>query len=111
MSPSVRCFGAALFALRFWTPTFSPHFRGRDSRPRSTERDLRGLAALLWVGFPSRGIASDADLVWVGTWATSPQLAAANDLPPPPGFREATLRQIVHVSLGAKRIRLHLSNE
>ncbi len=48
---------------------------------------------------------------WVGTWAASPQLAEPGNLPPPPGFVRATLRQTVHVSLGGKKLRVRFSNE
>lgn len=47
---------------------------------------------------------------WVGTWSSSQQLPepqnslAANDL------RDATLRQIVHLSIGGSVLRVHLSN-
>ncbi|MDQ3745255.1 MAG: SGNH/GDSL hydrolase family protein [Acidobacteriota bacterium] len=44
---------------------------------------------------------------WIGTWAAAPQLAV-------PGraqtFRNQTLRLIVHVSAGGKRVRVRLSN-
>lgn len=47
---------------------------------------------------------------WVTTWASSPQLGDARDAPPAPGFADSTLRQIIHVSLGGKRIRVRFSN-
>lgn len=47
---------------------------------------------------------------WVGTWATAPQLTEPGNLPPPPGMADTTLRQIVHVSLGGKRLRVRLTN-
>ena len=47
---------------------------------------------------------------WVGTWACSPQLADAGSEPPPPGFADVTLRQIVHVSIGGPKIRVRFSN-
>jgi lysophospholipase L1-like esterase len=47
---------------------------------------------------------------WVGTWASSPQLAEPSVEPPPPGFADVTLRQIVHVSLGGTKIRVRFSN-
>jgi lysophospholipase L1-like esterase len=47
---------------------------------------------------------------WVGTWASSPQLADAGNLPPVPGFADATLRQVVHVSIGGPQIRVRFSN-
>jgi len=46
---------------------------------------------------------------WVGTWASSPQLAASADQPPP-GFADTTLRQIIHVSIGGTKLRVRFSN-
>jgi lysophospholipase L1-like esterase len=47
---------------------------------------------------------------WVGTWASSPQLVDANSVPPAPGLAGNTLRQIVHVSVGGKQLRVRFSN-
>ncbi len=47
---------------------------------------------------------------WVGTWAASPQLTEPNNMPPKPGLADTTLRQVVHVSLGGKRLRIRFSN-
>lgn len=47
---------------------------------------------------------------WVGTWACSPQLAEPANVPPEPGFADSTLRQIVHVSIGGRQIRVRFSN-
>jgi lysophospholipase L1-like esterase len=55
--------------------------------------------------------ASDKDRHWVGTWASSPQLGDASNAPPAPGFADSTLRQIIHVSIGGKQLRVRFSNE
>jgi lysophospholipase L1-like esterase len=47
---------------------------------------------------------------WVGSWGTAPQRTEPANLPPEPGLTGNTLRQVVHVSLGGSRLRLHLSN-
>ncbi|VDC04456.1 unnamed protein product [Peniophora sp. CBMAI 1063] len=53
---------------------------------------------------------------WVDTWAATPQLAEAADLPPAPfsssnvTFQNTTIRQTLHLSLGAPMIRLRFSN-
>jgi lysophospholipase L1-like esterase len=52
----------------------------------------------------------DKSFLWVGTWASSPQLADANNLPPLLCFTDCTLRQIVHVSVGGPKIRVRFSN-
>jgi lysophospholipase L1-like esterase len=53
---------------------------------------------------------ADAASHWVGTWATSPQPMEARNAPPAPGFENSTLRQIVHVSIGGKTLRVRFSN-
>ena len=47
---------------------------------------------------------------WVATWGSAPQLGDAANAPPEPGFNDSTLRQIVHVSLGGKHVRVRFSN-
>ncbi|HUA67935.1 MAG TPA: SGNH/GDSL hydrolase family protein [Candidatus Saccharimonadales bacterium] len=47
---------------------------------------------------------------WVGTWGNSPQLVERRNLPPPPGLTGNTLRQIVQVSIGGKKLRVRFSN-
>ena len=47
---------------------------------------------------------------WVGTWGASPQLTEPRNLPPAPGFTSNTLRQVVQVSIGGKRLRVRFSN-
>ena len=54
--------------------------------------------------------AADKSHHWVGTWASAPQLADEGNLPPAPGFADSSIRQIVHVSLGGKSIRVRFSN-
>src|SRR5271170_4694084 len=47
---------------------------------------------------------------WVGTWGASPQLTEPGNLPPPPGLSSNTLRQVVQVSIGGKKLRVRFSN-
>ena len=47
---------------------------------------------------------------WVGTWGTAPQLVEPNNMPPAPGLSNNTLRQVVCVSIGGKKLRLKFSN-
>jgi lysophospholipase L1-like esterase len=51
------------------------------------------------------------DASWVGTWSAAPQLVEPRNMPPAPGLQGATIRQVVHLSLGGSRVRLRLSNE
>src|SRR5437764_1379538 len=55
--------------------------------------------------------ARDAGENWVGTWATAPiKDVATAQSGPAPDFADSTLRQIVHVSIGGKRLRVKFSN-
>jgi len=58
------------------------------------------------------GTCTAADTHWVGSWGCAPQLTEARNLPPTvPGLANHVLRQIVHTSIGGKRIRLRFSND
>jgi lysophospholipase L1-like esterase len=48
--------------------------------------------------------------VWVGTWAASQQIPEPRNSLPPGALRDATLRQIVHLSVGGDTLRIHVSN-
>lgn len=47
---------------------------------------------------------------WVGSWASSQQIPEPANALPMDDLRDATLRQIVHLSVGGERLRVHLSN-
>jgi lysophospholipase L1-like esterase len=47
---------------------------------------------------------------WVGSWATAEQIPEPNNTLAPDDLRDATLRQIVHLSIGGKLLRVHISN-
>lgn len=47
---------------------------------------------------------------WVGSWASSQQIPEPANALPPGELRDATLRQIVHLSIGGSELRVHLSN-
>jgi lysophospholipase L1-like esterase len=57
------------------------------------------------------GVGAAAEGHWTGTWGCSPQLTEARNLPPGPGLANNTLRQVVHTSIGGKRVRLRFSND
>ncbi len=48
---------------------------------------------------------------WVGTWMSAQQLVEPANMPPAPGFTDATLRQVVRVSIGGRALRVRFSNE
>jgi lysophospholipase L1-like esterase len=56
------------------------------------------------------GAAPAADSNWVGSWATSQQVPEDRNALPAGALDDATLRQIVHLSIGGATIRVHLSN-
>src|SRR5580698_4917607 len=47
---------------------------------------------------------------WVSSWGTSQQIPEPQNALPADDLRDATLRQIVHLSLGGAALRVHLSN-
>jgi len=55
-------------------------------------------------------VSSDKNEDWTGTWGTAPQLTEPRNLPPPPGLTNNTLRQVVQVSIGGKKLRVYFSN-
>src|SRR6516165_10405995 len=67
------------------------------------------LLALTLVALTGAGARGDESR-WVGTWAASPQRTEPANMPPAPGLADATLRQVVHVSLGGRRLRVRFSN-
>ncbi len=49
-------------------------------------------------------------ITWTGSWAASQQIPEPQNALQPEELRDATLRQIVHLSIGGARLRVHLSN-
>ncbi|MGA1984213.1 MAG: SGNH/GDSL hydrolase family protein [Acidobacteriaceae bacterium] len=47
---------------------------------------------------------------WVGSWACSQQLPEPQNALAPEDLRDATLREVVHLSIGGDQIRVHISN-
>jgi lysophospholipase L1-like esterase len=70
-----------------------------------------GCSRALWCkARPAAGRTSGPRLNWVGSWATSQQIPEPQNALAPDDLRDATLRQIVHLSIGGARLRVHLSN-
>src|SRR3954453_4812211 len=72
---------------------------------------LLAVCGCFLLGRPGHVDAKDTHEHWVGTWATAPM----KDMPTPqsgpaPEFPGCTLRQVVHVSLGGKKLRGVFSN-
>ena len=47
---------------------------------------------------------------WVASWGASQQVPEPQNELPPEDLRDATVRQIVHLSAGGSRVRVHVSN-
>ena len=47
---------------------------------------------------------------WVGSWATAEQVPEAGNALVPGDLRDATLRHVVHLSIGGEALRVHISN-
>lgn len=59
-----------------------------------------------WMSAQSRA----STQTWVGSWATSQQLPEPQNSLPAADLNDATLRQIVHLSVGGSTLRVHMSN-
>ncbi|MGB8480418.1 MAG: SGNH/GDSL hydrolase family protein [Acidobacteriaceae bacterium] len=59
---------------------------------------------------PSFAQNAPATVHWVGTWASSQQIPEPANALPPEELCDATLRQIVYLSVGGSELRVHLSN-
>ena len=67
------------------------------------------MLVLALIALPPLALADKAPH-WVGTWETSPQLTEPNNLPPAPGLADTTLRQVLHMTLGGRQVRVLFSN-
>ena len=75
---------------------------------------LRSLVLILATATASAQQASPSPQLWTGawtgSWAASQQLPEPQNSLAPDDLRDATLRQIVHLSVSGSAIRIHLSN-
>ncbi len=51
-----------------------------------------------------------APQLWIATWGTSQQIPEPQNALPPDDLRDATVRQIFHLSAGGAEVRVHVSN-
>ncbi|MES1198351.1 MAG: SGNH/GDSL hydrolase family protein [Pseudomonadota bacterium] len=47
---------------------------------------------------------------WVAAWATSQQIPESRNALDPADFHDATLRQVIHTTMGGDHVRVHISN-
>lgn len=64
--------------------------------------------AVFWVQAAAAGPLGG--LSWVGSWASSQQIPEPQNALPAQALRDATLRQIVHLTVGGRELRVRLSN-
>jgi lysophospholipase L1-like esterase len=76
-------------------------------RPRACLYRLAGLLFLVFV--PHSGTCW-AQPVWIASWTTPQQIPEPANALPSGALHDATLRQIVHLSLGGSALRVHVSN-
>lgn len=57
-----------------------------------------------------KGASAASTPVWVASWAASQQIPETQNSLPADDLRDATLRQIFHLSMGGVALRVHLSN-
>jgi lysophospholipase L1-like esterase len=81
---------------------------GRRLR-RKTRCYACGLVGLALLTTPPAAGAADADR-WVATWGASSQKTEEANLPPAPGFADTTLRQVAHVTIGGRTLRVRFAN-
>jgi lysophospholipase L1-like esterase len=73
----------------------------------------QGLRLIAIVGFIANCALAQPvakESVWVASWGTSVQIPEPGNALPPDELRDATVRQIVHLSAGGPAVRVHLSN-
>src|ERR1700737_3588406 len=71
---------------------------------RSASRCALLTAALVVAFLPCTGAAENPDSPWLATWST-----ANEEVPKPERFRNQTLREIVHTSIGGRAVRIRLA--
>lgn len=68
------------------------------------------LSLLLCIPGAARKPKAISSQVWVGSWAASQQVPEPQNSLPPAALEDATVRQIVHLSLGGRTLRVRISN-
>jgi len=68
------------------------------------------LLSLISIGIQSKAQTEAKPQQWIATWGASQQIPEPGNALPPGDLRDATVRQIVHLSAGGAQLRVHLSN-
>jgi lysophospholipase L1-like esterase len=89
---------------------------GDHSKPMSIGNACKFLAIFgLCVSFAAGAAWSETPSAsgqssWVASWGTAEQIPEPSNALPAEDLRDATMRQIVHLSVGGPRLRVHVSN-
>jgi lysophospholipase L1-like esterase len=73
-------------------------------------RILPAVLALVSVAAQPKPRAAPKPGVWIATWGASQQIPEPQNALPAADLRDATLRQILHLSVGGRALRVHVSN-
>ncbi len=68
------------------------------------------MSGMFAAGAAAQAQSAQAPRFWTATWATSQQVPEPQNLLAADDLNDATLRQVVHVSVGGSVLRVHLSN-
>ncbi|HKU28360.1 MAG TPA: hypothetical protein VJQ54_23025, partial [Candidatus Sulfotelmatobacter sp.] len=83
----------------------------RERQSRSSGLRSRWFIAVLILILPAGHVSAQSrQPVWVVTWGASQQIPEAQNALPADDLRDATVRQIFHLSAGGSELRVHLSN-
>src|SRR3989440_2856099 len=91
-------------------PRLGPVSELTARRRFSGRRRVAALAAFAAVANGCAPASATPRQHWVGTWTAAQQLVEPRNMPPAPGLAGATLRQVVHTSIGGASLRVRLSN-
>lgn len=89
---------------------------GVHAKPFAMKRALSlfaSIAVLISLGralFEPASASSSAPQIWVATWGASQQIPEPQNELPVEDLRDATVRQIFHLSVGGTALRVHVSN-
>jgi lysophospholipase L1-like esterase len=89
---------------------------GVHAKPFAMKRALSFFAAIAIVIYLGRVLfdpvmaSSSAQQIWVATWGASQQIPEPRNELPLEDLRDATVRQIFHLSIGGSALRVHVSN-
>src|SRR5580658_7401870 len=97
----------AIYSKRHGKPSAMKH-----ARNFSAMVGLLALASCTWAQTPVqiRVLPATQAQTWVTSWGASQQIPEPQNALPVEDLRDATVRQIFHLSLGGSALRVHLSN-